>query len=361
MWGLWGCLMKNNAKEYNRYTVLDAVKCFFWLLVITALVSIAFQIVLMIVGSATKIEYSDLIKNDVVLAISSILSPVTMITFFFVYNHKRNIKNTEAVTDGEKVSLLPISISIVLAIICIFLFTPFMNLINNAFISWGYVVDNTIPMQDLMSENGWYFLLGLVIFAVLPAIAEELIFRGIIQKSLSSRYKGHVVVIVTALIFTFIHGSLNQTLYQFLVGIMLSFLSLVGGSLVYSMILHFLNNALVLVFSCFDIVPYLSASETIYYNFFSMLFPFMLFVLGVALVCILLWVLKYLRNKNFFRLDENGNFVTIDKDAFAKINDSKVGFKGFVTNMTYSEKLYGVVAIAITLVIWLSNTISGFM
>lgn len=353
--------MKNTEKEYNRYSVLDAVKCFFWLLVVTALVSIGFQIALMIVSSIMKIEYADMIKKESVSVVSALLSPVSMIVFFFVYNAKKKIKNTEAVTDGERVSLLPISISIVLAIICIFLFTPFMNLINNAFISWGYVVDNTIPMQELMSENGWYFLLGLVIFAVLPAIAEELIFRGIIQKSLSSRYKGHVVIIVTALVFTFIHGSLNQTLYQFLVGIMLSYVSLVGGSLVYSMVLHFLNNALVLVFSCFDIVPYLSASEAVYYNFFSMLFPFMLFILGVALVCILLWVLKYLRNKNFFRLDENGNFVTIDKEAFAKINNSKVGFKGFVSNMTYSEKLYGVVALAITLVIWLSNTISGFM
>lgn len=353
--------MKEKTKEYNRYTVLDAVKTIFWLLIISTLVSIVYQVVLIIVAKCVAIEYDELIKKDLINVISYIISPVAMIVFFFVYNKKRNIKNKEALTDGEKVSLLPISISIVLAIIAIFLFTPFMNLINNALQMWGYVVDNKIPMQDLMTNNGWYFLLGIVIFALLPAIAEELIFRGIVQKSLSSRYKGHVVIIMTALIFTLIHGSLNQTFYQFLLGIMLSYLSLVGGSVVYSTILHFLNNTLVLVFSCFDIVPYLSASEAIYYNFFSMLFPFMLFILGVVLVCILLWVLKYLRNKNFFRMDEKGRFITIDKESFERINQSKVGFKGFIQNMNYNEKLYGAVSLIIVVVIWVSNTISGFM
>lgn len=352
--------MEEKTKEYNRYTVLDAVKTIFWLLVSTTLVSLVFQIVLLIIAKIMSVDVATFADNTIVTIINCCLTPVTMLVFFFAYNYKHKIKCAEAVTDGEKISLLPISISIVLAIIAIFLFTPFMNLINNAFQMWGYVVDNSIPMQDLMTDNGWYFLLGIVIFALLPAISEELIFRGIVQKSLSSRYKGHVVIIMTALIFTLIHGSLNQTLYQFLIGIMLSFLSLVGGSVVYSTILHFLNNTLVLVFSCFDIVPYLSASEAIYYNFFSMLFPFMLFILGVVLVCILLWVLKYLRNKNFFRMDEKGRFITIDKEAFARINDSKAGFGGFISNMNYNEKIYGFVSLVIVIVVWISNTISGF-
>lgn len=352
--------MKEKTKEYSRYTVLDAVRTIFWLLITTTLVSLLYQGVLTIVANVMSVDYAELIKSDVVTCISCILTPLVMIVFFFVYNFKYKIKCAEAVTDGERVSLLPISISIVLAIIAIFLFTPFMNLINNALQMSGYVVDNTIPMQEAMSENGWYFLLGIGIFALLPAIGEELIFRGIIQKSLSSRYKGHVVVIVTALIFTLIHGSLNQTLYQFIIGIMLSYLSLVGGSIVYSIILHFLNNTLVLVFSCFDIVPYLSATEAIYYNFFSMLFPFMLFLLGVVLVCILLWVLKYLRNKNFFRMDERGHFITIDKESFARINNSKVGFRDFVKSMNYNEKIYGFISLVIVVVVWISNTISGF-
>ncbi len=353
--------MEKKTKEYNRYTVLDAFKCFFWLLIVTALISIAFQFVLLIVAKSKGLVYAELLESETVSLISCILSPVSMIAFFFVYNATRKVKNREAITDGEKVSLLPISISIVLAIICIFLFTPFMNLINILFESSGYVVDNTLPLQDKMASSTGYFFLGLFIFAFLPAIAEELIFRGIIQTSLASKYKGFVTIIISTLLFVLMHGSLNQTIYQFVVGVMLSYLALVGGSVIYSMILHFLNNALVVVFSCFDIVSYLSASEAVYYNIFSMIFPFTIFLLGVALVAILFWVLKYLRNKNFFRLDEHGKFITIDKDAVAKINAEKVGFKGFFSSMTYNEKIYSIISFIIIIVVWISNTITGFM
>ncbi|MBE5738664.1 MAG: CPBP family intramembrane metalloprotease [Clostridiales bacterium] len=353
--------MEKKAKEYNRYTVLDAFKCFFWLLVVTALVSIVFQIVLVVYAKVNGLVYAELIKTETVAVISCVLSPVSMLILFFVYNGIRRVKNREAVTDGEKVSLLPISIAIVLAIICIFLFTPFMNLITILFQSSGYKVDNTLPMQDLMAGDIKYFLLGLLVYALLPAIAEELIFRGIIQTSLSTRYKNFVTMMVTTLLFVLMHGSLNQTFYQFIVGFMLSFLALVGGSVVYSIILHFLNNALVVVFSCFDIVSYLSINEAVYYNIFSMIFPFTIFLLGLALVAILFWVLKYLRNKNFFRLDEHGKFVTIDKEAVEKINASKTGFKGFFSSMNYNEKLYSVVGLIIIVIIWVSNTISGFM
>ena len=212
-----------------------------------------------------------------------------------------------------------------------------------------------------MTTDTGYFFLGLFIFALLPAIAEELIFRGIIQTSLSTRYKGFTTIIISTLLFVLMHGSLNQTIYQFVVGIMLSYLALVGGSIIYSIILHFLNNALVVVFSCFDIVSYLSASEAVYYNIFSMIFPFTIFLLGVSLVAILFWVLKYLRNKNFFRLDEHGKFITIDKEAVAKINASKVGFKSFFSSMTYNEKIYSIVSFIIIAIIWISNTITGFM
>lgn len=353
--------MNKEAKEYNRYTVLDAFKCFFWLLIVTALVSIVFQIVLLIVAKNIGMAYADIIKTETVSVISATLSPVSMIVFFFAYNRIRRVRFREALTDGEKISLLPISIAIVLAIICIFLFTPFMNLINTLFESMGYVVNNDLPMQDLMTSSGGYFALGLLIYALLPAIAEELIFRGIIQTSLSTRYKDSVTIIISTLIFVLMHGSLNQTFYQLIVGVMLSYLALVGGSVVYSIILHFLNNALVVVFSCFNIVSYLSASEAVYYNVFSMIFPFIIFLLGVALVLILFWVLKYLRNKNFFRLDERGKFVTIDKNAVAEINAKKVGFKGFFTSMTYLEKLYFIVGLIIIVVVWISNTVSGFM
>ena len=62
-----------------------------------------------------------------------------------------------------------------------------MDLVEYGFMNLGYNPDNTIPMQDKMSASFSSFMLGLLIYALLPAIAEEIVFRGVIQKSMLSK------------------------------------------------------------------------------------------------------------------------------------------------------------------------------
>ena len=349
--------MKDKVISNNKYSILDAFKCYFFLVIITAVASLVYSIVLSIIASAKGISSAELTATDTVQVISFVISPVIFIIFFFCYNAKAKVKNKYALSDGNSISLLPISIAMVLAIISIFLFTPVMNFFQALFETKGYAVDNAIPMQDKMSGSLGFFLLGLIVYALLPAIAEELVFRGIIQKGLSSRYNAFTTIFLSSVMFVLMHGSLQQTLYQFVLGIMLGYLAHVGGSIIYSMILHFLNNALVVVFSCFDIVGYISGSDTIYYNIFSVIFPFMLFILGCILCGILFWVLKYLRNKNFFRLDENGKFKKVEVVE----EEEKIGLKGMWKDMSYNEKIFFLSAFGLVILIWLINTIAGFM
>lgn len=346
-------------KTFNKYQVSDAFKCFFFLLITMAIVSLGLQVFVSIFANIKGIAYEEALISETVQIVTSISSPIVMIIFFFAYNGIRKIKNKDALNDGQKISLLPISVAIVLSIICVFLFTPFMNLVDYTFVSWGFQMDNSIPLADKMSGSFKYFALGILIFALLPAIGEELIFRGIIHKGLSARYNGFVVIIVTSLLFTLMHGSLQQTVYQVIVGIMLSYLAYVGGSVLYSIILHFLNNTLVLLFSCFNIVPYLSYDEAIYYNIFSKIFPFLIFLLGVVLAGILFWVLKYLRNKNFFRVVKKSKHKKKHKKEEVVVE--KLGFRGFVSSMDHTEKVFMLVGFGLVLFIWLINTVSGFM
>lgn len=352
--------MKKQFTQGNKYTVLDTFKSFFILVICIGALSVLLQIVLSIIASLTGQAYDQLVGSEIVQVITYVLTPVLFICFYFIYNKARKISNKEAWSDGQKISLLPISIAIVLAIICIFLFTPFMNLIDYLFAGAGYVPDNTLPMQAKMTSSMPYFLLGLVVYALLPAISEELIFRGIIQKGLASKFSGFTTIIMTTLLFTLMHGSLQQTVYQVLVGIMLSYVSYVGGSILYSIILHFLNNALVVVFSCFDIVGYLSPNDAIYYNIFSMIFPFLIFLLGIILVGILFWVLKYLRNKNFFRYEPKKSKRRKKKEEEVVVEPEKVGFKGMWKSLNYNERIFMLISLVLVSVIWLINTISGF-
>ena len=354
----------NNKKELkikNNYEFIDAFKSFFFLIITVAVVSLLFQMILGIVATSTGKTFEEVSNYGVVDIITYTLTPIVFIVYFFVYNKIRNIKNREALSDGQRISLLPISISIVLAIICIFLFTPFMNLIDYWFANLGYVADNTIPFQEQMSSNFGYFLLGVLIFALLPAIAEELIFRGMIQKSLSKKLNGVSTIILTSIMFFLMHGALQQTVYQFLVGIMLSYVVCVGGSILYAMLLHFLNNLFVLLFSTFEIVGYLSPENTIYYNIFSQIFPFLIFLLGVILVAILFWVLKYLRNKNFFMYDSKTKKKIKTYKPVILNEPGKIGINSIWKNSTYIEKVFVLCSFVLVGIIWLVNTFSGFI
>lgn len=352
---------KNFSME-NKYTFVDAFKSFFFILIIMTVLSFVMQLVINIIATSSGQELEKVTSSTTVTIISGLITPITFIVFYFAYNKYKKVNNRVALSDGQKISLLPISIAMVLAIICIFLFTPFVNLVDYLFMSMGYFVENSLPMQELMTNDGTYFLIGIVIYVILPAISEELIFRGLIQKSLSTKLTGFATIILTSLMFVLIHGSLNQTVYQFMVGIMLSYLVYVGGSVVYSIILHILNNFLVLLFSCFDIVGYLSAESVIYYNVFSMIFPISIFLLGVVLVAILFWVLKYLRNKNFFRYDSKGRKKKVKEIDLIDLHaPEKIKLRHIWSNVNYIEKVFMLCSFVLVGLIWIINTVSGFI
>jgi membrane protease YdiL (CAAX protease family) len=342
--------------EKSKYTVLDGFRFFFFLIVSVILASLAFDIVLTIVASSKGIERAVLDASETVQVLSYVINPVIFILYFIVYNVVNKKQSRDAFSDGQKISLLPISVSIVLAIIAIFLFTPLMDLVEYGFMNLGYNPDNSIPMQDKMSASFSSFMLGLLVYALIPAIAEEIVFRGVIQKSMLSKYNGFTAIFVSTLLFVLMHGALQQTVYQLIMGIMLGYVACVGGSILYSIILHFLNNAFVLLFGCFNLVGYLS-EETYYYNIYSMIFPICLFMLGAILVGILFWVLKYLRTKNFFRYTPKKK----KKKKAEETVEVKLTLKDMWKDLKNNEKIFAFVSIALIGIIWLINTISQFI
>lgn len=352
---------KNFSKFNNKYEIIDAFRFFFFAVIAIFAVSMVFNIVINIIALLQNISFEEMASKEFVQVLSYALSSVTLIVFFFIYNSVRKIRFTEAFSDGQKISLLPISVSIVLAIIAIFLFTPFMNLVDYFFQMAGYSADKTIFLVDKMSNSLAYFGLGLLIYALLPAIAEEIVFRGVIQRALLSKFSGFVAVTISTLLFVLMHGALQQTVYQLVMGIILGFMACVAGNILYSIILHFLNNALVILFSCFDMVAYLNADYTYYYNIFSIIFPICIFLLGLVLVGILFWVMKFLRNKNFFRYEtKKERKLRLLKQEELREQKPLV-FKDFWSNITYKEKVFLVASVSLVGILWLINTINGFI
>lgn len=88
----------------------------------------------------------------------------------------------------------------------------------------------------------------LFIVAVIPAIGEEWIFRGILQKHLSKNLNnGHWAVWITAILFSAIHFQFEGFLPRMVMGAVLGYIFWWSGSLWLAVLAHFCNNAIQVV------------------------------------------------------------------------------------------------------------------
>jgi len=93
----------------------------------------------------------------------------------------------------------------------------------------------------LSQNNVWQYIGYIIALSITPAVCEELLFRGTILSGLKS-YGIKVAVIVSSLIFTFMHGSPDQTIHQMVVGVITGYLFFKSGNLWIGIIIHFFNN-----------------------------------------------------------------------------------------------------------------------
>ena len=85
------------------------------------------------------------------------------------------------------------------------------------------------------------FVLSIISTAIVPAFAEEFVFRGIVLNYL--RKHGDAFAIFTsALLFGAMHGNTTQIVFAFLLGLIFAFADVKTNSIIPSVIIHFVNN-----------------------------------------------------------------------------------------------------------------------
>ena len=89
------------------------------------------------------------------------------------------------------------------------------------------------------------FLIAMLVIAVLPAIGEELVFRGIIQMELVRGTRNHHVAIwIAGFLFSFIHFQFFGFFPRLLLGVLFGYLYHWSGNLWIPITAHFANNGL---------------------------------------------------------------------------------------------------------------------
>ena len=100
-----------------------------------------------------------------------------------------------------------------------------------------------VAVMARMNNFGDY-IISLVVIAFLPAVFEETLFRGALQNLLSRWSKMPVIsIIVTAIIFSAVHGSYLGFLSRFALGFILGWIFYRTGNIWLNIIAHFFNNA----------------------------------------------------------------------------------------------------------------------
>jgi sodium transport system permease protein len=88
---------------------------------------------------------------------------------------------------------------------------------------------------------------ALLLFAVIPAVCEEVAFRGYILSGLEHTYRPRTAIVLSALLFAFMHVLLSlfqQFFNAALLGLVLGLLAVRSGSLLPGIVFHAINNGL---------------------------------------------------------------------------------------------------------------------
>jgi hypothetical protein len=143
--------------------------------------------------------------------------------------------------------------------------------------------------KHLVSLDGPFeLILGLLVIAVVPAIGEEFLFRGFIQKYLIKGMKNvHLGIFVTGFLFGAFHMQIFVMLPRILLGIVYGYFYQYSRNLYMPMLAHFTNNAFMVT------MLYLYNQGMIEFNIEDEEnMPLMMVLTGLALSAMLFFYLK---------------------------------------------------------------------
>lgn len=263
--------------------------------VMSSAISLITAIVLGNILSIVKFAFMDMSSTvntfvDCVIFVCYIGLPALILKHMLNLKGKLITKSKNAMDDiskarNEKIVLYLVGIVSLIVI----------QLINTLVVTL-FNFESGLVQSTITCDNTFLGVLAIIIqLAILPAIFEELLFRGIMLDG-AKKYGAKFAIIFTSLAFGLFHSNPEQILGATLMGMVFSFITLRTGDIRVAMLLHFTNN----LFSTF---AYFSETSVGFIAFATMLI--LIFVFAIFGVVMLINTLK--KDKQFFKLPEIEN------------------------------------------------------
>ncbi len=172
------------------------------------------------------------------------------------------------------------------------------------FVQYAYLLNKMIPLPEWMKsveddteklikgllkvEYPYETLMNVIVISIIPAIGEELVFRGVLQQKLTQFFakNPHVAIWVAAAVFSAIHVQFEGFFPRMILGAVLGYLFYFTKSLWIAIFAHFVNNFIqIIAFQAKE-------SGTIQTDLENIEMPWYAGVLSLCMVIGLLFLLK---------------------------------------------------------------------
>lgn len=278
----------------NKFEVKDSSVSFMLAMVLPNVLAF---FILLIAGIVT----GDIVNVESTLFYKIMATVLSQTAFIFVYFFILKRKKMPFLKSFEKskLSFKQIIIIILIGLVSLFLISPIINVFDEFLVYIG-IPSSNLPININKPINFIYLVLTL---GILAPISEELLFRGIIFNGL--KQKGiKTAVLISSLMFMLVHLNLHQTIYQFILGVILALAVLYTNNIFSSVLIHFINNTLVLLINYIN--PYFFS-----YKFLS--FNYIILALVLLFVAVVTLLLLFKKLKNLRKIDKteliSDNFV----------------------------------------------------
>lgn len=159
-----------------------------------------------------------------------------------------------------KIQKAPLLLPSFIGILTIFACLPIINFLTEinqslSFPEWLSSIEDWMQRSEdaaqkltdafLAVDTTKGLLLNLFMIAVIPALGEELLFRGVIQRIFVEWTKNiHWGILISALLFSAMHFQFYGFLPRVMLGMLFGYLFVYSGSIWYPVIAHFFNNGM---------------------------------------------------------------------------------------------------------------------
>ena len=196
--------MENNSNSIkfhftnSRFAPDDATKGLFLFLIFQTLVTLVYQ-ALYLVG----------LQANIWSLIFTLILDFCFVACVFSVSKEKKINVFSNIKVKKAPNFKEIAICIAISVICLFGFSSLTNLFLEVLYKAGY----SSVTSDIVIPNFGTYLLYVGLICIVPALCEEILFRGLICNGLK-KLGTFAAVFGSAFLFMIMHGSPDQTVHQ---------------------------------------------------------------------------------------------------------------------------------------------------